>query len=223
MACSTPYLPGMEQRISSTKLILGLFFTALGLLMTLDNLDVIVASRYIRWWPMVFIVIGAVKLDKPTSRGPAIVSIIVGAVLLALNTRALRFLDLWPLLLIAAGVFIVTQSLRINRTGPNNWVAVMGERKVVITSSDFRGGNAMAVMAGCELDLRQADIEHGPAIVDVFALMGGIDILVPDGWDVLSDVVPFMGAVEVKTQSRRTGRELLIRGFVMMGGLEVKA
>jgi predicted membrane protein len=219
----TPYLPRMEQRISSVKLILGLFFTTLGLLMTLDNLDFIVASRYIRWWPMVFIVIGVMKVDKPTTRGPAIVSIIAGVVLLALNTRALGFFDLWPLLLIGAGVVIVTQSLRADRNGPNSWVAVLAQRKVVITEPDFKGGTAMAFLGACELDLRQADIERGPAIIDVFALMAGIEIQVPAEWAVLSDVVPFMGGVEVKAQSRRTGRELLIRGFVMMAGVEVKS
>ncbi|MGZ5493367.1 MAG: LiaI-LiaF-like domain-containing protein, partial [Thermoanaerobaculia bacterium] len=65
----------MEQQLTrpapvaaaSVKLVIGLFFAALGVLLTLDNLNVIDAHLYLRYWPVVFVVIGLVKLSDPTS------------------------------------------------------------------------------------------------------------------------------------------------------------
>ena len=208
---------------TSVKLVIGLFFTALGLLMTLDNLNVIDAHLYLRYWPVVFIAAGLVKISDPTSRVLASISILGGAVLLALNTRAIRVFDLWPLLLIGAGVFIVMQAFGFQ--GPsaaNSWTAILTQRKVKITDHNFTGGRIVAFMGGCDLDLTEADVQGGPAVIEVMVLMGGIEMRIPDGWEVVADAVPFMGGIDVKTRSKRTGRQLVLRGLVMMGGMEVK-
>ncbi|HEV8658094.1 MAG TPA: DUF5668 domain-containing protein [Thermoanaerobaculia bacterium] len=220
----------MEQQLSrpapiataSVKLVIGLFFTAIGLLMTLDNLDLINAHRYLRYWPVVFIVIGVIKIGDVTSRGFAIAMIVIGAILLALNVRALRLFDLWPLLLIGAGAFIVAQALGLRpQEKIGGWVAVLSQRKIVIDSRDFTGGRVLAFLGGCLIDLTGAEIEHGPAVIEMLVVMGGIDMRIPDGWEVMGDAVPFMGGIDIKTRSKRTGRQLVVRGFVMMGGVEI--
>jgi predicted membrane protein len=220
----------MEQQLTrpapvvtvSVKLIIGLFFAALGVLLTLDNLNVIDAHVYLHYWPVVFVVIGLVKLSDPTSRAIAVASILAGALLLALNTRALRLFDLWPLLLIGAGVVIVMQAFGIQRSIANNWTMILASRKVKIDNPNFTGGRIFAFMGGCEMDLTGADIAQGPAVIEVFVLMGGVEMTVPDGWEIVADAVPFMGGFEIKTKSKRTGKQLVLRGFVMMGGLEIK-
>ena len=60
-------------------------------------------------------------------------------------------------------------------------VAVLGGGHRGNNSRSFRGGELTAVMGGCEIDLRQAAIE-GEAVIDVFALWGGIEIRVPEDW-----------------------------------------
>ena len=40
--------------------------------------------------------------------------------------------------------------------------------------------NAIAIMGGDEIDLREAEIEGGELTVNAFALMGGANIYVPD-------------------------------------------
>jgi hypothetical protein len=54
--------------------------------------------------------------------------------------------------------------------------------------------------------------------------MGGIEIKVPNTWDVVNEVFPFMGGIEDKT-TRPTGGSpprLILRGFVMMGGVTIQ-
>jgi hypothetical protein len=64
----------------------------------------------------------------------------------------------------------------------------------------------------------------GEAIVDVTTIMGGFEIKVPESWNVVVDIVPFMGGYEDKTRhpSDPMAPRLRLRGFVMMGGVEVR-
>ncbi len=60
--------------------------------------------------------------------------------------------------------------------------------------------------------------------MDVFVVMGGVQIRVPPDWVVSNQIVAVMGGVEDKsTGTRDTRNRLVLRGFVMMGGVEVKS
>jgi hypothetical protein len=54
--------------------------------------------------------------------------------------------------------------------------------------------------------------------------MGGFEIVTPETWHVVVDVVPLMGGYEDKTRhpADPSAPRLRLRGFVMMGGLEVR-
>ena len=90
--------------------------------------------------------------------------------------------------------------------------------------SIFRGADTTAFMGGCELDLRDALMSTGElAVVDVFVVMGGVTIFVPPHWTVSQEVVPLMGGVHDKTHSvpSNPAQHLLVRGTVVMGGVEI--
>jgi hypothetical protein len=88
----------------------------------------------------------------------------------------------------------------------------------------FEGAEVTAVMGGIKLDLSMAPMARESATIDVFMLMGGAEIYVPPDWDVTLQVFSLMGGCVDKRRPRvepRT-RHLLVRGFAMMGGVEVK-
>ena len=90
--------------------------------------------------------------------------------------------------------------------------------------SVFRGAETTAFMGGCELDLREALMSAGElAVVDVFVIMGGVNIFVPPNWTVSQEVVPLLGGVHDKTRSvpSNPAQHLLVRGTVVMGGVEI--
>jgi hypothetical protein len=91
------------------------------------------------------------------------------------------------------------------------------------SSQDFRGGDATAVMGGCDIDLRGARIQGGQAIVDTFALWGGVGLKVPEDWRVSGEVIPLMGGFEDKTKppAGEAKGHLIVRGIAIMGGVEV--
>lgn len=81
-----------------------------------------------------------------------------------------------------------------------------------------------ACMGGVELDFREAALLEGTTDVDVFALMGGINITVPDDIDVEVNGFGLMGGFDhVSKHGVEPGRPLLrIRGIAIMGGVAVK-
>jgi len=217
------------------QLITGLVLAALGILFTLDNLDVLEARDFLRYWPVIFIVVGISQIAQARSPSGTIggsIWILIGGVMLGerleLVSNVFRF---WPLLLIAVGGYVVWQSMnrreapagdRANRLSA---IAVLGgvDRRVV--ASNFVGGDVTAFMGGGKLDLREATLAPGTeAVVDVTTVMGGFEIKVPETWNVVVDIVPFMGGYEDKTRQPAdpAAPRLRIRGFVMMGGVEIR-
>jgi len=58
----------------------------------------------------------------------------------------------------------------------------------------------------------------------VFTMWGGIEIRVPESWTVIIRATPIMGAIEDQTRpvAAAGAHRLTVRGFVLMGGVEIK-
>ena len=217
------------------QLLMGLLVIAVGVLFTLDNLDLVDARHYIRFWPIGLIAIGALKLWQSRSGGGAFAALLLtlaGTWLLleSLAIVTVSFVDLWPMLLVLFGGSLVWHGLRgrRDRAGMDDAatvsaLAVLGGINRGSNSRAFRGGDLTAILGGCEIDLRQASID-GEAVIDVFAMWGGIEIKVPEDWSMSSHVVPILGGYEDKTRPPRgaTTHRLVVRGFAIMGGIEIK-
>jgi len=140
----------------------------------------------------------------------------------------------WPFVLVVIGGFLVWRALGRSAGPPTaesssqlSEFAIMGGVHRVVESSDFRGGEATAIMGAVELDLRGSTIATSPAVIDVFALWGGIEIMVPPEWKVDVKAMPILGAFENKARSSvrdssAPTQELVIRGTALMGGVEIK-
>jgi predicted membrane protein len=217
------------------QLVMGLLIIIVGVLFTLDNLGIAYAEDYLRYWPMGLVAIGLVKLwqcrDASSGGVAGGLFVLAGMVLLAdsLGLVHVSLGQLWPLLLVFFGASMVWRGVHgrqlasADSSATVSGIAILGGFKRGINSRAFKGGDLTAVMGGCEIDLRSAAID-GEAVIDVFAMWGGIEIRVPDDWTVISRVVPLLGGVEDKThppQGASTHR-LVLRGFAIMGGIEVK-
>jgi predicted membrane protein len=217
------------------QLIAGLVLAALGILFTLDNLEILRARDFLRFWPAVLVVVGISQVVQARSSAGMIggsIWILIGGVMLGerLNLIANIF-RFWPLLLIAVGGYVVWQSLNRREATPGersdrvSAVAVLGGVDRRVLSSSFAGGDVTAFMGGGKLDLRESTLPAGAeALLDVTAMMGGFEIKVPESWNVIVDIVPFMGGYEDKTRhpADPSAPRLRVRGFVMMGGVEVR-
>ena len=227
--------PSRAVRITP-QLMLGLFIILIGVVFTLDSLELLAAERFLRYWPAGLIVIGAAKLWQTHSRsgssqGGMLFLVAGGWMLLhTLDIVALSLLRFWPLLLVFVGSVVVWQSLRGRRVGATeagdavvNAIAILSGVRRGSRARAFRGGELTAFMGGCEIDLREAGID-GEAVIDVFAMWGGIEIRVPESWNVTGEMTRIMGGFEDSTRASGNARThtLIVRGLVVMGGVEVK-
>jgi hypothetical protein len=101
---------------------------------------------------------------------------------------------------------------------------LLGGLKRTNDSQDFRGGEATAIMGGCEIDLRQASIKEGDAVLDLFAFWGGIEVRIPEDWSVVLEGIPVLGGYEDNSHPPKgdARKRLIIKGYAVMGGVEIK-
>jgi hypothetical protein len=83
---------------------------------------------------------------------------------------------------------------------------------------------AVAIMGGGELDLTQARFAEAESTINVFTIMGGVEILVPDDITVRVQGFGFMGGFDHKaTGDGPPGCPVVtINGLAIMGGVDVK-
>ena len=219
------------------QLVFGLLLATIGVMFTLDNLNVLRAREFLQFWPLAFVVLGVAQIAQARTPAGTLgggVWIFIGSVMLGrrLGLWDMNVWDFWPLILVVVGGRIAWQGYRgdaghglaVDSGAIVSGIAVMGgcDRKVV--SSEFRGAELTAFMGGGKLDLRDAAIADGQAVVKVLAVMGGFELLVPDTWNVIIEATPFLGQIDVKarTSLNPSAPRLIVRGFVMMGGLDIK-
>jgi len=85
---------------------------------------------------------------------------------------------------------------------------------------------ALAVMGGCVLDLRHAEIYGSGVVINAFAIMGGVDIVIPEGIDVELAGFSIMGGRNMRIRDAPLipgSPRIIIRAFPIMGGVEVKS
>jgi hypothetical protein len=83
---------------------------------------------------------------------------------------------------------------------------------------------AMAFMGGGQLDLTQARFAEQECTIQVFAFMGGVEVIVPEDVTVRVTGFGFMGGFDHKGahEGPPGGPVVTVSGFAFMGGVEVR-
>jgi hypothetical protein len=100
---------------STAAMIPGLILVAIGALFLLDNLHIVHVSTWFAYWPVIVIAVGLVKLVDSNHTGGQIaggVLMTIGGLFLADNLGYIRIEQLWPLILIGIGVFMLWTRMR---------------------------------------------------------------------------------------------------------------
>lgn len=94
-----------------------------------------------------------------------------------------------------------------------------------IESQAWQGGELSVTGGGVELDLRYAHLAPEGAVLDLRILMGGVDIRVPDTWQVQCDISPLFGGADDTTRSTQgatNAPRLRVTGSVTLGGVNIR-
>ncbi|MDT8323475.1 MAG: DUF5668 domain-containing protein [Bacteroidota bacterium] len=220
----------------TSRSVIGVIVLLLGVLLTLGNFDIIDAGSVVRFWPVLLIAFGAVKLIEPGSRagrsfGGLIAVVGLVMVLNRMDVVDIDLWDFWPLLLVIAGASLIWHKRDADvgmREAEGGEVitgtAVLGGLEQRSMSQQFKGGSISAILGGHEVDLRDADMGDGDtAVLDIFVLIGGAELRIPDDWTVIMEGSAFIGGYENKARgSAAVSKRLVIRGTAVMGGVEIR-
>jgi hypothetical protein len=209
----------------------GIIVVAVGVLLLLDNLEVLESGDIIgTWWP-VAIIFGAL-LSYLANRRHIVMPLILalaGAGILLTTTGVVDSLELVvPLLIIVVGLFLIFgRRVGSNRGAIGNRVSsfnLFSGSEVASNSTSFEGGTVGAVFGGAELDLRHAGLASD-ATLDVFVAFGGVEVYVPSGWRVDISGFPLFGGFDNATVKEALPADaplLRIDATVLFGGLDVR-
>lgn len=238
----------VSSRAATGTLVSGLVIAGIGVVLLLDRLGIVSADILWRLWPMIFCVIGIVRLTESTNTkdqmwGAFLVSI--GALFTLNEFGYIRFgfHQLWPLFLIAGGFLLAFHSHEISegragfslpsrlrsglRSGPLSSVAFFGGVERRLEGVIVDGGDILALFGGFKIDLTRADIDGERLIIDATAIFGGGEIILPEWWRASVEGVGIFGGYVDKTRHiprpDRPVKTVVIRGAAVFGGIEVKS
>ena len=239
-----------QNQTNHGRILLGAILIGIGALYAFDYWHIIPnLSRYIFTWGSLFILIGVVNLAS--KRNPTIALLfIAGGIYFYIQQFFFGYRvgwnDIWPIALILVGIGLifrarsgrpkVAEGQDFNTGNPNpggnsassfDDMSIFGGGEKVVNSDNFQGGKITAVFGGSDIDMTQAKIQNGPAVLDIFVMFGGATIYAPKDWNVNVQLTPIFGGFSdkrfnISPATNDPNKELIVKGLVLFGGGEIK-
>jgi predicted membrane protein len=216
--------------------VTALIIIGVGVVLLLNQLGMLPPRFLFTFWPSILIVFGLVQMllrqgrDRVAGAGLALVGVLVQLSKLGL----LRLEDCWPLLIIFAGAALLWNALRekspasASRSAAStasefNSVYIFSGTDRKVDSKNFRGGKITAVFGGFKIDLTRSDLEGNEVVMEVNAVFGGGEVIVPETWAVVVEGAGVFGAFEDQTRrASEPTRTLHIKGAAVFGGVVIR-
>lgn len=102
-------------------------------------------------------------------------------------------------------------------------VAVFEGKELVSTADPFFGGKVLSMFGGVMMDLRKATPAPTGIDIDLMIVMGGLSLIVPEGWRVRNNVTILAGGLDDATQTTADDDvpQVNLRGNIVLGGVQV--
>lgn len=244
----------IKHRRSNKAIFTGIVIIGLGVLWLLSKMDIIFPG-WLLSWQMILIIIGVgIGIDNGFRNTASWILIAIGLFFLLDDLYFIPF-DLreyfWPVLVIAIGLVIALRPRSSRRWknvqrqytqggdddgDPGNpgtysydnnkldCVSIFNGLKRTVLSKHFSGGETVSVFGGTEINLMQADMDK-MAHLDVTVVFGGLKLIVPQNWEVRTEMTSILGGVEDKRFSAvkvvPDEKVLVITGAVIFGGVNI--
>jgi len=238
-----------ERKKLSNSIWVGALILLVGSAILFDRMDLMEVPWWLFSWKTFLIALGLIiGINKGFEGIGWLVMILVGTFFLIDDIPGFPFdLDRYafPVGIIIIGMFIMGRALfgsNRHEEMKKKWgegmvstddggedtfdlTTIFGGNKRKVYSKNFRGGWTTCVFGGTDIDLTQADI-NGTVVIDVVQVFGGIKLVVPSNWEVKSEITAILGGVDDKRSmpaAASGGKRLVLTGFVMFGGVDIKS
>lgn len=104
--------------------------------------------------------------------------------------------------------------------------AILSERRLYGPWLRKNAAAAVSFLGSHVIDMREVEFPSGRVVLDVFALLGSVEIIVPRGLSVRMEALPVAGEAKVgrnvETREREGGPLLVVSGSAILGSIVVK-
>lgn len=232
---------GRVKILARGRLAIGIIIVVFGVITLLNGIGVKTIGFWEllgKYWPLFLIAFGTGLLVERTGNGGKVIGAFIFLLGLGFLGNNLGWFSvnisglIWPSILIIIGISFLTG---FQKEGSSNIAVMSGvERK---GTWEVKNGSYLALMGGIEIDLRQAQVPEGITDINVTALMGGVNIIVPPDLAVDCEGTAMLGGVEFFKKNSggiisslhhsqgdvKGARVIRISCFTVMGGITVKS
>jgi hypothetical protein len=235
-----------NDRHRSGRVLGGLIIVAVGAMLLAREAGADI-PRWVFSFPTLLIALGIYLGTRHRFKGFAwLIPIAIGGVMLADRLNPYMDIPLWPMIIIGVGLFMIFRSGKKNNDPYwRKWdsensshnsgddyidsVVVFGGVKKNIISKTFKGGEAVTVFGGTEINMTQADVD-GKIVLELTQIFGGTKVIIPPHWRLQTDeLVAIFGGVEDKRpilsdpSSVSNSKILVLKGTCIFGGIDIKS
>ena len=222
----------------ASSVLWGIVLIAAGVILALNTFNITNINVFFDgWWTLFIIVPCTISLFTEREKTSNIIGIVIGIFLLLCCQDVLSFSMLWKLLIPAIIVIVglkmvltglsgskankIMKKLRLEGKEPREGCATFSKYDMNYDGEVFEGAELTATFGGVKCDLRNAIIEKDCAI-QVSAIFGGIDILVPNNINVKVSSNSIFGGISNSTAVHQNAPTIYVSGTCMFGGVEIK-
>lgn len=221
--------------MSNQRNLIAIILIVLAGVLLVNNVMNLNLFRFLRnWWPLIIVVFGLSHiLSAHGNKKMGMVLLIVGIIfqMTTLDRLNFSFFDLfWPAILLIIGINLLSKESAFRKTSGEtvtntdylDLFTIFSGAKNSYSSENFRGGSCVAMFGGMEVDLSSVQTKEKEIILHITAMFGGIDVVPPKGWKVITRGTPLFGGFDDERKKDLTvlpdAPVLYVQYFVMFGG-----
>ena len=199
------------------RIVIGLAIAITGVLFTLDNLHILRARNYLRYWPVALVAIGVAQIAQARTSArvwSGAIWIAIGGAMIAdrVGLWDVNIWAFWPLALVLVGARIFWRAFRPDDTGDTgtSWAPTPPA-----SSSRWTAGAPAGPWAG--------PLSSTAPTVSALAVMGGFDRKVASPAFRRAELTAFMGGGKLDLrESTLADGQGVVDVFAVMGGFEIR-
>lgn len=220
----------------TSNLLWGGVLIVVGVIFGLNSLEITNIDVFFDgWWCLFIIVPCFIDLFKDEEKLGNIIGIVIGSALFLACQDFISFKMIFklviPFIIVMFGVSLLVKSFvcRENVKGieekkkkaPKEIYATFSGEKIGYAKEKFEGVDLNAIFGGIELDLREAIIKDA-VVINVMAVFGGVDIMVPSDVNVKVVSSSIFGGTSNKSKSSDGKVTIYINTTCIFGGVDIK-
>lgn len=232
---------------NSNKMV-AFVLIVIGIIFLCRNLNIFPNEiiNYVASWPVILLACGIYCFTRGRVGGGITLTLIGGYFYLRvtglLPYGILSFSTVWPIVLVIIGIAILTRNKKQNSKsyeqpqiaahsvsesgGQVNINCLLSSEQQIIVEPVFSGGTIKATLGSVLLDLQRTTLAEGETYLDIYCDFGGVELRVPDDWQIRNEVKTTMGGCEMFTSNHYpdagNDRILVLRGEITFSGITIK-